>query len=70
MDIKIYKKPVITKFVMIDDEEFELGAMYACLEQISETRENDHYGDYSLRDCEIADYKAMNKLVQIGLVKN
>lgn len=70
MDIKIYKKPVITKFVMIDGEEFKLGDLYACLEQISETKEDDRYGDYSLRDYELVDYEVMNKLVKMGLVKN
>ena len=71
MDIKIYKKPVIKKFVTINGEEFALGELYSALEQISETRENDIYGDYSLRVYEInCDIKVMNKLVDMGLVKN
>lgn len=72
MDIKIYEKPVITKFVMIDVEEFELRELYSALEQISvETKENDIYGEYSLREYEInCNIEVMNKLVDIGLVKN
>lgn len=70
MDIKIYEKPVITKFVVIDGEEFELSELYSCLHQISETKENDRYGEYSLRDYELSNYEVMNKLVKMGLVKN
>lgn len=72
MDIKVYEKPVIKKFVTVDGEEFALGELYSALEQISgETKENDIYGEYSLREYEIdCNIEVMNKLVDIGLVKN
>ena len=70
MDIKIYEKPVITKFVTIDREEFKLNELFCSLEQISETDENDSWGDYSLRDYELYYPNVMDKLVSMGLVKN
>ena len=70
MNIKIYEKPVITKFVMIDGVEFELSELYGALHEISETKEDDTWGEYSLRDYEIYNHDAMKKLVEIGLVKN
>ena len=70
MDMKIYEKPIITKFVMIDGEEFKFNELCASLEQISETNENDRYGDYSLRGYELYYPDVMNKLVEMGLVKN
>lgn len=71
VDIKIYEKPVITKFVTIDGEEFKLSKLYSCLEQIEEeTLEDDHYGGYSLRGYELVYPEAIDKLVEMGLVKN
>lgn len=70
MYIEIYEKPVPTKFVMVYGEEFELNELCACLEQISETEENDNFGDYSLREYQLYYPKTMNKLVKLGLVKN
>lgn len=70
MDIKIFEKPVITKFITIDGEEFELGNLYASLDQIIETQEDNCWGDYGLRDYELYDSETMNKLVKMGLVKN
>ena len=70
MNIKIYEKPIITKFIIVDGEEFVLRELYSALEQIQETNENDLYGEYSLRDYEIICFDAMKKLVKIGLVKN
>lgn len=68
--VQIYKKPVMIKFATIDKEEFELSKLYSCLEQIiEETLEDDHYGAYSLRDYELCYPKAMDKLVEMGLVK-
>lgn len=69
MDIKIFEKPVITKFACINKEEFELSELYFCLNQILETKENDTFGDYSLREYELRYPKTMDKLVSIGLVK-
>lgn len=70
MDIKFYEKPIITKFVTVDGEEFRLNELFASLEQINETRENDRYGDYSLRDYELYYPDTMDKLVKMGLVYN
>lgn len=70
MEIEIYKKPVITEFVMIDGVEFELGELLCCLEEIRRTEPDDHYGDYSLRDYELSHPNEMDKLVKMGLVKN
>ena len=70
MEIKIYEKPVITKFVKLDEEEFELRHLYSSIEQIMETRENDTYGDYSFRKYELYHLDVVDKLVKMGLVKN
>lgn len=70
MEIKLYEKPVITKFVEIDGEEFLLSEMYGALTQMLETRENDCYGEYSFRNYELDSYEATQKLVKMGLVKN
>ena len=70
MDIKIYQKPVITKFVVIDGEEFKLSELYSCLDQIDGTDEGDKYGTYSLRYYEIDYPEVMDKLVRMGLVRN
>lgn len=70
MNIKLYEKPIITKFVTINDEEFELKDLYGALYQIQQTKEDDHYGDYSLRDYNLDSKETMDKLVKIGLVKN
>lgn len=70
MEIKIYEKPVITKFVMIDGEEFLLSDMYGAVTQMLLTRENDSYGEYSFKRYELDNYDATQKLVKMGLVKN
>lgn len=71
MDIKIYEKPVITKFVMIDGREFKLSELYSSLIQmLDETEEWDSYGDYSLRDYELYNYEVTKELVKMGLVSN
>ena len=70
MNIKVYEKPVITKFVTIDGVDFKLGVLFSSLEQINETWENDKYGEYSLRDYELYDPDVMDKLVKMGLVSN
>lgn len=70
MDIKVYEKPVVTKFVEVNGFEFELGILCCCLEEIRRTAVDDHYGDYSLRDYELSHPSDMNKLVEMGLVKN
>lgn len=70
MDIRIYEKPVITKFVVVNGVEFELGELCCCLEEIRRTTVDDHYGDYSLRNYELSHPNEMDKLVKMGLVKN
>ena len=71
LKVNIFEKPVITKFVMVGNEEFELDTLYSCLNQLlRETQEDDHYGEYSLRAYELEDKNTMDKLVNLGLVKN
>ena len=71
MEIKVYGKPVMTKFVVLDGKEFELSKVYVSLEQIMNTKENDScYGDYSLRDYQLISQEVMDQLVNMGLVKN
>lgn len=71
MNIKIYEKPIPTKFIEVDGIEFELGELHCALEQMLRTKENDTFGDYSLRDYELhCEYETMEKLVKMELVKN
>ena len=71
MEIKIYEKPVIIKFISVNGVEFELGHLCCCLEEIRQlTTENDRWGDASLRDYELSHPNDMDKLVKLGLVKN
>lgn len=70
MDIKKYEKPVMVDFIYVNGVEFEARHLFCCLEEIKKTKENDIYGDYSLRDYELHYPDAMNKLVEMGLVKN
>ena len=71
MKFEIIEKLIPTKFVVINNVEFNLVNLIGCLRQILyDTKINDPYGDYSLRGYEIYDYDAMEKLVEMGLVKN
>ena len=70
MDIRMYEKPVVTRFVSVNGVEFELGALLCCLEEIERTEKDDHYGDYSLKDYELSYPNEMDELVKMGLVKN
>ena len=70
MDIIFYEKPVMTRFVVINGEEFKTSELYLSLDQIMETEEDDSYGDYSLRDYQIVHQEVMDQLVNMGLVKN
>ena len=71
MDIKIYEKPVMTKFVTVDGEEFDLYELESSLIQfLDETKERNSYGDYSLRDYELYNYEVTQELVKMGLVSN
>ena len=70
MKLQIYEKPVMTKFIIINGVEFQLGHLLCCLEEIKDTKENDLYGDYSLREYELSHPNEMNELVKMGLVKN
>ena len=70
MTIIIYEKPVIRKFVNINGKDIELDALYSCLYEIKDTKENDKYGDNSLRDYELSYPNEMNILVELDLVSN
>lgn len=70
MDITMYEKPVITRFVSVNGVEFEFGILLCCLEEIRRTEVDDHYGDHSFREYELSYPSEMDKLVKMGLVKN
>ena len=70
MEISVYEKPIIEKFVSVNGVEFILGELLCCLEEIRGTGVDDHYGEYSLRDYELSHPNEMDKLVKMGLVKN
>ena len=67
--MKIYEKPVMTKFCKVNGVEFELGALLCCIDEILTTHDDDKYGDYSLRDYELSHQEEMDRLVDMGLVK-
>lgn len=72
MDIKIYEKQTITKFVTIDGMEFKLGDFLSVLYQMEDTIDYD--GDlcmeYPLRSYELYDFEITKELVKMGLVHN
>lgn len=68
--IEIYKKPILETFVTILGEEYLLSDIFVSINEILNTRENDTYGDYSLRDYEITDLKTMDLLCKLDFVKN
>lgn len=70
MNIKLIGKPVMTTFVVFDGNEFPLSEVYASLEQINNTMEDDYWGDYSLRDYQLISQEVMDYFVKMGLVKN
>jgi len=63
MKLEFFEKPVITAFVKLNDEEFEVSKLYVSLEEILET-------DYALRDYEFSYPSVMDKLVEMGIVDN
>lgn len=71
-NFEIIEKPVITKFVIINNKEIELNDLLSGIIQIlEETNENDTFGDYSLRDYELnCSIDTINILVELDLVKN
>lgn len=69
-NIKVYKKPIIKDFVEILGEEYLLEDILLSISEIENTKENDRYGDYSLRDYELSDYKTIELLCKLDLVKN
>ena len=69
MNIMIYPKTVVKKFVSINNMEFDYGELSLSIEQMLETRENDSTGDYSLRDYEVSYPDVLDKLVYLDLVK-
>lgn len=72
MDIKIYEKPVVVKFVTIDGMEFKLGDLLSVLCQMLDTIDYDGElcMEYPLRRYELYDYEITKELVKMGLVHN
>lgn len=64
-------KNIPTLYITIKDKEYDLFIMIRAIEDMLDTNEDDHYGEYSYRDYElnspIAYYEC---LVKLGLVKN
>lgn len=71
MKFEIIEKMIPTKFVVLNGVEFELSNLFCCLHQIlNQTKIDDKYGDYSLRDYELEYYLETQKLVEFGWVKH
>ena len=71
MKFESFTKMVEVKFIRIDGYEFEKGLLYETIEMLdNQTKADDSYGDYSVREYEIPDYETMKNLVALGIVKN
>lgn len=70
--MKLVKEPVIVDFIEFDDgKKFDYNQMVGTINQfLDETKENDSYGDYSLRDYELVNKDVTNYLIKLGLVKS
>lgn len=68
-------KPMVKKiphlFIELDGEEFLAQDVLRAIEDMLETHEDDHYGDYSLHDYELrSDETIYNIFVKLGMVRN
>lgn len=64
MNIETYDKPIITRFVKLDDHEFNLRKLLGCLCELSDA-------DEPLKDYEMSsDLDVADKLVEMGLLNN
>lgn len=60
---------VPVKFVTIWNQELELTSLYYTLQQLSETKENDIFGDNSLKDYDLQYPEVAEKLVTMGIAE-
>ena len=66
MQFEVIERLVPRKFVVLNDVEFELRKLVGCLQQfLYDTRVDDHYGDYSLRDYELDYYYETKGIILI-----
>lgn len=72
MDVRVYEKTIVEKFVTIDGIEFKLGELLSVLYQIIGTIDCDGSlcMEYPLRSYELYDFKITKELVKMGLVYN
>ena len=68
--LELFEKPVITKFVRLNDEEYEYHELLKTIDELMKTNIDDKYGDYSLRDYELSNLEIANVLVEMGYVNN
>ena len=69
--MKIYEKLEPVKYVEINGKEFRASSVISALCDMLDTDEDDSYGDYSLRDYELAtDTEIYDTLAEMGLVKH
>lgn len=70
--IECFEKMEPIKYVRINGEDFRKSEMCSVINQIlMNTKEDDHYGDYSLHDYEIdASSEVIDCLVKLGYVRN
>ena len=68
-NLEIKEKMVPVKFVTIWNQEFELTSLYYTLQQLSETKENDIFGDNSLKDYDLQCPEVAEKLVTMGIAE-
>ena len=69
MKFQIVEKLIPTKFVVIDNIEFELLKLIGCLNQFL-NKVDDNYCDYSFIDYELEYFLETKYLVELGLLKN
>lgn len=70
--MKLVKEPIIVDFIEFDDgNKFEYSKLINTITDfLTNTIENDKYGEDSLRDYELVDKDVANYLVKLGLVKS
>ena len=70
MEIRKYDKMVKVDYISLNGIEFETRDLFGALEELSNTKADDKWGEYSLREYELNYYDSIKKLVDLGYVKN
>lgn len=70
MVVKKIRKIVEMYYITVDGYEFREDILFETLGILSQTMENDRYGEYSVRDYDLPDYETIEALIKLGLVKN